>query len=114
MLVRINEKGVFVVTPADANEPAGEDLDEVSNRVVQNLTQALKEVQEATHGEVLFRAIGLSVAATVILLLALALIRRIHRWLVAHLAEVVGPRLKTLAIGGFTQHIEGILLFVRG
>ena len=114
MLVRINEKGVFVVTPADANEPAGEDLDEVSNRVVQNLTQALKEVQEAKRGEVLFRGIGLSVAATVILLLILAFIRRIHRWLVAHLAEVVGPKLKTLAIGGFTQHIEGILLFVRG
>ncbi len=76
--------------------------------------QALKEVQEATHSELLLRAFGLAVAATVILLLALALIRRVHRWLATHLAEVVGPRLKTLAIGGFTQHIEGIILFIRG
>ena len=114
MMIRIGEKGVFVVTPADINEPAGEALDEVSNRAVQNLTQALKEVDEATHGELLLHAIGLAVAATVILLLALAVIRRVHRWLATHLAEVVGPRLKTLAIGGFTQHIEGIILFIRG
>ena len=114
MMVRIGDKGVFVVTPADINEPAGESLDEVSNRTVQNLTQALKEVDEATHGELLLRAIGLAVAAAVILVLALAAIRRVHRWLSAHLVDVVGPRLKTLAIGGFTQHIEGILLFIRG
>jgi small-conductance mechanosensitive channel len=114
MMVRIGDKGVFVVTPADINEPAGESLDEVSNRTVQNLTQALKEVDEATHGELLLRAIGLAVAAAVILVLALAAIRRVHRWLSAHLADVVGPRLKTLAIGGFTQHIEGIILFIRG
>jgi len=114
MMVRIGDKGVFVVTPADINEPAGESLDEVSNRAAQNLTQALKEVDEATHGELVLRAIGLAVAATVILVLALATIRRVHRWLSAHLADVVGPRLKTLAIGGFTQHIEGIILFIRG
>ena len=113
-MVRIGEKGVFFVTPADINELAGEGIDEVGNRTVQNLTQALKEVDEATHGELLLRAIGLAVAATVILVLALAAIRRVHRWLAAHLAEVVGPRLKALAIGGFTQHIEGILLFIRG
>jgi small-conductance mechanosensitive channel len=114
MLVRIGDKGVFVVTAADINEPAGEGLDEVSYRAVQNLTQALKEVHEATHGELLLRAIGLAVAATVILLLVLVGIRRSHRWLGTHLAEVVGPRLKALAIGGFTQHIEGIILFFRG
>jgi small-conductance mechanosensitive channel len=114
MMVRIGDKGVFVVTPADINEPAGEALDEVSNRAVQNLTQALKEVDEATHGELLLHAIGLAVAATIILMLALAAMRRIHRWLSAHLADVVGPRLKKLAIGGFTQHIDGIILFIRG
>jgi small-conductance mechanosensitive channel len=114
MMVRIGEKGVFFVTPADINELAGEGIDEVGNRAVQNLTQALKEVHEATHGELLLRAIGLAVAATVILLLVLVGIRRSNRWLATHLAEVVGPRLKTLAIGGFTQHIEGIILFLRG
>ncbi len=113
-MVRIGEKGVFFVTPADINELAGEGIDEVGNRTVQNLTQALKEVDEATHGELLLRGIGLAVTATVILVLALAAIRRFHRWLAAHLAEVVGPRLKALAIGGFTQHIEGIILFIRG
>jgi small-conductance mechanosensitive channel len=114
MMVRIGEKGVFVVTPADINELSGEELEEVSRRAVENLTTALKEVHEARHGEYLLRAIGLAVLATVILVLALALLRRVHRWLAVHLAEVVGPRLKTLAIGGFTQHIEGIILFLRG
>jgi small-conductance mechanosensitive channel len=114
MMVRIGEKGIFVVTPADINELSGEELEEVSRRAVENLTTALKDVREARHGEYLLRAIGLAVAATVILLLALALLRRVHRWLAVHLAEVVGPRLKTLAIGGFTQHIEGIILFIRG
>jgi len=114
MMVRIGEKGVFIVTPADINELSGEELEEVSRRAVENLTTALKEVHEATHGEYLLRAIGLTILATVILVLALALLRRVHRWLAVHLAEVVGPRLKALAIGGFTQHIEGIILFLRG
>jgi small-conductance mechanosensitive channel len=114
MMVRIGGKWVFFVTRADINELADENIDELSNQAVQNLTQALKEVNEATHGEVILRATGLAVAATVILLLALTLIRRVHRWLAAHLAEVVGPRLKTLAIGGFTHHIDGIILFIRG
>ncbi len=114
MMVRIGEKGIFFVTPADVNELAGESLDEVGNQSVQNLTQALKEIHEATHVETLLRAGGLAIAATIALVIILAVVRRIHRWLAAHLGEVVGPRLKTLAIGGFTQHIDGIILFIRG
>ncbi|HOD36384.1 MAG TPA: mechanosensitive ion channel [Syntrophales bacterium] len=81
---------------------------------VRNLTLALDEVRQVSQPEYILRAIGLTVAATVFLILVLSVIRRGHRWLDTHLAEVVGPRLKALAIGGFTQHIDGIILFVKG
>jgi small-conductance mechanosensitive channel len=112
--IRIGNTGVFYVTPGDANDLAGEGLDEISDRTVANLSLALKEIHEAGHGEFLLRAAGLTVAATLALLLIITGIRRSHRWLRAHLADVVGPRMKALAIGGFTQHIEGIILFLKG
>ena len=114
MQIRIGDKGVFFVTSADVNELAGESLSDASTLAVRNLTVALDEILQVTNPEHILRAIGLTVAATVVLILLLAGIRHGHRWLDTHLAEVVGPRLKKLAIGGFTQHIDGIILFVKG
>ncbi len=112
--ILIGDKGVFFVTPADVNELAGETLADTGAMAVRNLTLALDEIRQVSQPEYILRAIGLTVAATVLLILVLSGIRRGHRWLDTHLAEVVGPRLKALAIGGFTQHIDGIILFVKG
>ena len=105
---------MFVITPGDLNPLAGETPEEAGARTVRNLTTALGEIEESRRAETFLRGIGYTAAATLILLLVLAGIRRSHRWLSTHLAEVLGPRLKTLAIGGFTQHIEGIILFLGG
>lgn len=112
--VQVGEHLIFIITPGDLNTLAGETLDEAGRKASGHLATALAELAEAGSTETLLRGIGYAVAATVILLLVLAGIRRSHRWLRTHLADVVGPRLKAIAIGGFTQHIEGIILFLKG
>jgi len=114
LLIQIGDQGMFVITTGDLNTLAGETPEEAGARTVRNLTTALREIAESRRAETFLRGAGYTVAATFILLLVLAGIRRSHRWLSTHLAEVVGPRLKALAIGGFTHHIEGIILFLRG
>ena len=114
LLIQIGEQGMFVITPGDLNTLAGETPEQAGTRTARNLTTALGEIGEASRAETFLRGIGYTAAATLILFLVLAGIRRSHRWLSTHLAEVLGPRLKTLAIGGFTQHIQGIILFLGG
>jgi small-conductance mechanosensitive channel len=114
ILVQIGDQWMFAVTPGDTDPLAGETAEEASDRAVRNLTTALGEIEESRRTETFLRGAGCTVAATAILLLVLAGIRRSHRWVNIHLAEVVEPRLKKLAIGGFTHHIEGIVLFLRG
>ncbi len=114
LLIQLGNQGMFVITPGDLNTLAGETPEEAGARTIRNLTTALGEIEESRKAETFLRGIGYTVAATVILLLVLVGIGRSRRWLGTHLAEVVGPRLKALAIGGFTQHIEGIILFFRG
>jgi small-conductance mechanosensitive channel len=114
LLVQIGNQGMFVITPGDLNTLAGETPEEAGEKAVRNLKTALGEIEESRKAETFLRGGGYTVAATLILLLVLAGIRRSRRWLKTHLADVVGPRLKLLAIGGFTQHIEGIILFLGG
>jgi small-conductance mechanosensitive channel len=114
LLIQIGDQWMFAITPGDLDPLAGETSEEAAARTVRNLTKALAEIEESRKAETFLRGIGYTVAATLILLLVLAGIRRAHRWLSTHLADVLGPRLKTLAIGGFTHHIEGIILFLRG
>ena len=114
LLVQIGEQGMFVITPGDLNVLVGETAEEAGSRTVRHLTTALREVEESRRAETFLRGTGFTVAATIVLAFAFAGIRRAHRWLKTHLAEVVGPRLKALSIGGFTQHIEGLILFMRG
>jgi small-conductance mechanosensitive channel len=114
LLVQIGDQGMFVITPGDLNALVGETAEEVGQKTVRNLSTALREVEESRGAETFLRGSAYTAAATVILALVIAGILRSRRWLRTHLAEAVGPRLKTLAIGGFTQHIEGIILFLRG
>jgi small-conductance mechanosensitive channel len=114
LLVQIGEQGMFVLTPGDLNALVGETTEEAGSRTVRNLTTALREVEESRRAETFLRGAAYTAVATVVLVLVLAVILRTRRWLRTHLAEVVGPRLEALAIGGFTQHIEGIILFLKG
>jgi small-conductance mechanosensitive channel len=113
-LVQIGDQWMFAITPGDLDPLAGETSEETVARTIRNLTTALGEIEESRRAETFLRGAGYTLAATLILLLVLSGIRRGNKWLRTHLAEVVGPRLKTLAIGGFTQHIEGIILFLKG
>jgi small-conductance mechanosensitive channel len=112
--IQIDGQVMFTVTPGDENTLAGETLEEASTRAAQNLTKALGEIEETGRAEVLLRAIGYSVAATVVFVLILLLIRRVFYWLDSHLDKVVGPRVRLLAIRGFTQHIDMLLASTHG
>jgi small-conductance mechanosensitive channel len=114
LLIQIGDQWMFVISPGDLDPLAGETSEEAGARAVRNLTTALGEIEESRKAETYLRGFGYTAVATLILLLVLAGIRRSRRWLGTHLAKVVEPRLKTLAIGGFTHHIEGIILFLKG
>lgn len=113
ILIQIGDQGMFVITPGDVNALAGETPEDVAAAAVRNLSTALGEIEETRRAETFIQGAGYTAAATVALLLVVIGIRRTRRWLFNHLVEVVGPKLKTLSIGGFTHHIEGILLFLR-
>ena len=114
MLIQIGEQGMFVIIPGDINPLIGETSEAVAATTVRNLVTAIGEIEESRRAETFLRGAGFTAAAMVLLLLVLFGIRRSRRWLSSHLAEVVAPRLKKLAIGEFTQHIDGIILFIRG
>ncbi len=114
LLVQIGEQGMFVITPGDLNALVGETGEEAGQRTVRNLSTALREVEESRRAETFLRGAAYTAGATAVLILLIAGILRARRWLRTHLADVVSPRLKALAIGGFTQHIEGIILFLKG
>ena len=114
LLVQIGDQGMFIITPGDLNALVGETAEEVGQRAVRNLSTALRELEESRRAETFIRGTAYTAGATVVLVLLIAGILRSRRWLRTHLADVVSPRLKALAIGGFTQHIEGIILFLKG
>jgi len=114
VLIQIGDQWMFAITPGDLDPLAGETSEEAGARAVRNLTTALGENEESRKVETFLRGAGYTAAATLILILVLVGIRRSRRLLGTHLAKVVEPRLKALAIGGFTHHIEGIILFLKG
>jgi small-conductance mechanosensitive channel len=112
--IQINGQVMVTVTPGDVNTLAGETLEDVSERAARNLTKAIEEINETRRAEVILRATGYAVAATVVFVLILLLIRRVFYGLDSRLDKVVGPRVRLLAIRGFTQHIDLLLTSTHG
>jgi len=112
--IMIGDHLIFMITPGDLNTLAGETMDEASQRVVAKLSKALAEIEEAGRAETFIRGTAYTAAATVILFLFLAGVWRARRWVKAQLDEIADSRLKSLAIGGFTQHIEWIVIILGG
>ena len=97
---------IFIITPGDLDTLVGETQDEASRKATANLQTALAEREESQRADTFLRGVGYSGAATFLLFIVLSVIFRVHRWLRTNLAKFVGPRLKMLAIGGFTLHVE--------
>jgi len=100
MLVKMDNHGVFVLSPADLDSLSGETLEEVSKRVVDNLTLALKAEMEQRSLKYILTAVGLTILATVIFFVIVAGIRRGHRYLYELLEKAARKGISKVNISG--------------
>ena len=113
MAVMAGDQILFVVTPTDLNTLAGDTLETVTGRAVQNLTLAFQGLQQERSLGYLLKAGGLGALATAIFVLALWVLSRVNRRLAIRFQRAVGSRATKLAIAGFTAHIEWLLFSIR-
>ncbi len=100
MLIQMGNSGIFVISPADLDSLAGETLEGVSKRTVDNLTLVIQaELRERSLGYLL-TAIALTILATVVFLLILTGIRRGHRTFYELLEKVARKGISKVNISG--------------
>lgn len=100
MLIQMGGNGVFVISFADLDSLAGETLEEVSKRTVDNLTLALKAELEQRSLKYMLTAVALTVLATIIFLVILAGIRRGHRYFYKLLEELARRGISKVNVSG--------------
>ncbi|MFN7986675.1 MAG: mechanosensitive ion channel [Thermoanaerobaculia bacterium] len=99
-LFLIGGRGMFGLTPADLDEASGETLDQAAAAAAARLQLAVREAREQRSLPDLLKALALSVAATLVLVLVLFLLERLRRW-AAHLAaDAAHARLGAMRIPG--------------
>ena len=101
-LLTIGGRGMFVLVASDVDEAAGETLDQLAAATAQRLGQAVAEARERRSLPDLLKAIGLSVAATLLLVLAVLVLERLRRWAGRKAADAAHRRLGALQIPGRT------------
>lgn len=99
-LFMIGGRGMFGLTPADLDEGAGETMDMAVVVVKERLEKAIAEAREQRSLPDLLKAIGLSVAATLVVALLLLLLERLRRWSAHKAAEKAHERLGAMRIPG--------------
>lgn len=99
-LFTVGGRGAFVLVPADVDEATGETLDQAAAAAARRLEQAVAEARERRSLPDLLRAIGLTVAATAILVGVLAGLERLRRRSGLWAAEAAHRRFDALRLGG--------------
>jgi small-conductance mechanosensitive channel len=113
-LILVDDRLVFMLLPADLDPLRDETMEQTTGRVTKNLTLALAEAREARSLTILLRAAGFTALGTVIFLLFLWGLYRIHRWLWARLESFERKRIGKIHLEGFTLlEIEEIVLVTR-
>ena len=102
VLVSIGEESIFVLTPDDFDPVSAETRDEAVNRAVNNLRVAYAETLELRDARQISEAIGLTVFATVLLLISLWVLHWLGNFVQAGLTRVAAPRVRSVGISGFT------------
>ena len=102
VLVSIGEESIFVLTPEDLDQVSEETMDEAGNRAVNNLRVAYAETLELRDARRISEAVGLTVLATVLLLLGFWVLHRLRKFGQARLTRVAGTRVRSVGISGFT------------
>lgn len=99
-LLTVGSHGAFVLIGADVDEASGETLDQVAAAAAARLTLAISEARERRSLPDLLKAVALSVAATLLLVLAMLLLERVRRWAGRKAADAAHRRLGDLQISG--------------
>jgi small-conductance mechanosensitive channel len=99
-LFMIGGRGMFGLMPADLDEGAGETMDHAVTVAKARLEVALLEAREQRSLPDLLKALALSVAATLVLVLLLFALERLRRWGAHKAAEKAHERLGTMKIPG--------------
>jgi Mechanosensitive ion channel len=102
MQVSIGEEGIFTLTPDDLDQASEETMDQAAARAVNNLTIAYAETLELHDAKRMWEAVGLTVLATILLILSFWLLRRARRFAQARLVSAASKRIGDMGIGGFT------------
>lgn len=102
VLVSIGEESIFVLTPEDLDQVSEETIDEAAGRAVNNLRVAYAETMELRDARRIAEAVGLTVLATVLLLLGFWVLHRLRKFGQARLTRVADTRVQSVGISGFT------------
>jgi small-conductance mechanosensitive channel len=100
VIVSVDDKLIFFVTPGDVSEPAGETLESVAARAVQALEQAIVEHREHTSARFLALAVGLAGLATLIWVAILRALFVFDRWAGRRVGRAVAAHVQRLEVKG--------------
>jgi len=99
ILVTVGSQPIVFILPEDLDPEAGETLQQVGDRTVANLREVLQARADQRRTPVLLRGLGLSIAATLLLVLALKVIARLRRRaLRTPVTATIAPRAKVLGL----------------
>jgi small-conductance mechanosensitive channel len=97
---------VFRILDGDANRESGETANGVAAEAVRNLETALSEIREARDSRALLPAIGYSLLATLLAVVALWLIWRVQRLVIARLRSFARKKRESL-LPRWSSHLVG-------
>lgn len=101
VVVSVNDQYVFAILTGDLDSDSNETLQAAANHAVGQLRVALEARAQQRSVSRLVRGVGLSVAATLLLVFALWLVRRATGRLKAQLDQKAAQQARKIAVAGF-------------
>lgn len=100
-IISVNGSLALAILTEDLDRESGETLTAAADHATAQLRAALEARAQQRRWPVMLRAIGLSIAATLLLVLALWLLLRGGRWLLARMDQRAMARSRRLKLAGF-------------
>jgi small-conductance mechanosensitive channel len=112
--IELDGASVFVVTPGDVNEPAGETLQSTVDEAARTLGIAVKEARERKTPLRMLKAVALALLAALFYGAALYAIVAVRRRLVSRLSDALAAKAQKLKVAGvIALHPSQVLLLAR-
>jgi len=101
LLITIDNRGAFVLVPADADTSIGPTLEALRDGAVQSLALALRELHEARTPRQLLRGILQALIGTAVFIVLIWALRRIYRLLASRFDAMADRASGIVAVRGF-------------